>query len=182
MKESPKHERAFEEYFALGPKRSLTKIAARLGVSHSAVKKWSREFDWLARAADRDKDVVRVAANKAIQVGVESSVRNRQVVQLALVQVARQIAEGKVRATISDLDRLIRLEAFLEGRADSRQEVIARDLAGKTTGELKILLREELRVLADLTGEDPEKPDVSPEWPDDEPGGVSGETGEGGMG
>ena len=185
MRETPKHERAFEMFFALGPKRSLTKVATKLGVSHSAVKKWSRQFDWLTRAADRDKDVVRVAANKSIEVGVESSVRNRQIVQMALVQIARQIAEGKVKATISDLDRLIRLEHFLEGRADSRQEIIARDLAGKSTGELRVLLHREMAVLAHLTdggaaepGEGPKEPGDGPKGPGEEPVGVSGDTDE----
>ena len=118
----------------------------------------------------------RVAADKSIQVGVEASVRNQQIVQMALVQAARQIAEGKVRCTISDLDRLIRLESFLEGKADSRQEIIARDLAGKSTTELRLMLRRELTVLQELTDEcepevDPERPEMDPVRPEMNPGG-----------
>ena len=70
---------------------------------------------------------------------------------MALVQIAKQIAEGTVRASVSDLDRLIRLESFLEGTADSRQEIIARDLAGKSTDELRVMLRDEIAELRDLT-------------------------------
>jgi hypothetical protein len=39
--------------------------------------------------------------------------RNRKLVEMGLVQVARAIAEGKVKMTVSDLDRLIRLEEYL---------------------------------------------------------------------
>jgi hypothetical protein len=39
--------------------------------------------------------------------------RNRKLVEMGLVQVARTIAEGKVKMTVSDLDRLIRLEEYL---------------------------------------------------------------------
>ena len=151
MRESEKHDRAFEAYYAQGVKRSLSKVARELGVSRSAVKNWSRAFGWAERIAERDGAIAKVAADRSIEVGVESTLRNRQIVQMGLVQIAKQIAEGKVRATISDLDRLIRLESFLEGRADSRQEIIARDLAGKSTDELRIMLRDEVAELAELT-------------------------------
>jgi transposase len=154
MNENEKHERAFEAYYAQGPKRSLSKVADELGVSRSAVKNWSRAFGWAERTAERDKAIATAAADRSIQVGVESTLRNRQIVQMGLVQIARQIAEGTVRATISDLDRLIRLEAFLEGKADSRQEIIARDLAGKSTDELRVMLQDEIAELADLADGD----------------------------
>ena len=157
MKENEKHERAFEAYYAQGVKRSLSKVARELGVSRSAVRNWSRSFRWAERVAERDGAIARVAADRSIQVGVESTLRNRQIVQMGLVQIAKQIAEGTVRASISDLDRLIRLEAFLEGRADSRQEIIARDLAGKSTDELRVMLQDEISELAELTeaGDEP---------------------------
>ena len=154
MNENEKHERAFEAYHAQGPRRSLSKVARELGVSRSAVKNWSRAFGWAERTAERDKAIAKAAADRSIEVGVESTLRNRQIVQMGLVQIARQIAEGTVRASISDLDRLIRLEAFLEGKADSRQEIIARDLAGKSTDELRVMLRDEIAELADLADGD----------------------------
>ena len=150
MKESPKHERAFEIYYGLGARRSLTAVANKVGVSRSAVRDWSREFTWAERVNERDRGIARVAADKALQEGIESGTRNRRLVQLALVQAAKQIAAGKVRCTIADLDRLIRLEAFLEGKADSRQEVISRDLASRSTAELRIMLRKEISDLAEL--------------------------------
>jgi predicted transcriptional regulator len=158
VKETEKHERAFETYYAQGAKRSLAKVAAELGVSRSAVKSWSKAFRWAARVGERDRAVARVVADRSVKAEVDATLRNRQIVQMALVQIARQVAEGTVRATISDLDRLVRLEAFLEGKADSRQEVIARDLAGKSTDELRVMLRDEIAELAELTQEEGTEP------------------------
>ena len=57
-----------------------------------------------------------------------------------------------MRPTLADLDRLVRLESFLQGEPDSRTELIERDLRGKTTAELRELVRVELRQLRDLIG------------------------------
>jgi hypothetical protein len=96
--------------------------------------------------------VAGIVERKATRTEVDRRTRNRQLVQAALITATRQITEGKVRATLADLDRLIRLESFLEGEPDSRQEVIERDLRGKTTEELRAMVRSELRELAALTG------------------------------
>ena len=54
---------------------------------------------------------------------------------------------GKDLLSLADLDRMVRLESFLEGEPDSRQEVIQRDLAGKSVEELRAMLDAELRGL-----------------------------------
>ena len=154
MIEKERHRKAFEQYYAMGRTRSLTKLAKRIGASVQALKVWSREFDWQGRIAQRDRDIARVVKSETIKAEIDSQIRNKQIVQMALVTIARQIAEGRVKCTLGDLDKLIRLEAFLEGRADSRQEVIARDLQGKSTAELRVMLRKEVASLQDLVGED----------------------------
>jgi len=55
---------------------------------------------------------------------------------------------------------MIRLEQFLEGKVESRHEIVARELAGKSTDELRVMLREELKELAELTGGTPEQLDA----------------------
>jgi len=160
MIENEKQERAFEHYAAMQGRRSLTKLAKRLGVSTSTVKAWSREFNWKERVAERDRDIATVVRTRSGNTEVESHVRNRQFVQLALVTTARQIGEGKIKATMADLDRLIRLERFLEGEVESRHEIVARELAGKSTEELRQMLRNEVEELKRLTGEEV-PPDVN---------------------
>lgn len=56
--------------------------------------------------------------------GVTRRERSPQIVNLAMVQLAKAIAEGDLRMTLSDLDKLIRLEAFLSDEPESRHELI----------------------------------------------------------
>ena len=44
--------------------------------------------------------------------GVRRAMRNRNLVEMGLVQVAKAIAEGTVKVTVADLDRLMRLVEF----------------------------------------------------------------------
>jgi hypothetical protein len=157
MIENEKQERAFELYVSMGEKRSLRKLARRMGVAPSTAKAWSKEFSWGERLAERDRGIAQVVRSRTEKAEVDSQIRNRQFVQMALVATARQIAEGKIRATMSDLDRLIRLERFLEGEVESRHELVARELAGKSIDELRLMLQRELKELTELTGEEPEQ-------------------------
>jgi hypothetical protein len=54
-----------------------------------------------------------VIRDRAMREGTEGAVRNRKIVEMGLIKVAQAIAEGKVKPTMTDLDRLIRLEEFL---------------------------------------------------------------------
>jgi hypothetical protein len=111
--EQEHHKKAFEFYYGLGERRSYGKVAEEFGVSIGAVKLWGRSFGWKRRIGERDAEVARALADENTKDGMERAARNRKIVGLALVQVAKAIAEGKVKPTISDLDRLIRLEEFL---------------------------------------------------------------------
>jgi len=151
MKERDKHQRAFELYYAAGPARSLTHLGRRLGVAASTVKRWSTAFAWQARIDSRDRDMAEVIQTKSMSTELESRVRNKRIVAAGIFQIARQIADGKMKGTLTELDRLIRLEQFLEGRADSRQEVIARELEGKSVVELRAMVREVIEEVEELT-------------------------------
>ena len=137
VKEQDHHEQAFELYYGMGVKRSFQKVANRLGVSLSAVKLWARSFSWRNRLAEREATVAREMAARALNDEVSRRERSLQIVQLALVQLAKAIAEGRVKMTLSDLDKLIRLEAFLSDEPESRHSLIVADLRGKTIEELR---------------------------------------------
>jgi transposase len=119
--EQESHKKAFEFYYGLGEGRSYRHVAEEFGVSLGAVKVWGRSFDWKRRIGKRDAEVARALADENTKDGVERTARNRKIVGLALIQVAKAIAEGKVRPTISDLDRLIRLEEFLKEDVEKSQ-------------------------------------------------------------
>ena len=70
---------------------------------------------------------------------------------LALVQLAKAIAEGDLRLTLSDLDKLIRLEAFLSDEPESRHELVVSDLGDKSDSELREIVKQELETLRRIT-------------------------------
>jgi hypothetical protein len=113
MTEREHHKKAFEFYYALGEARSYRQVAEESGVSLGTVKLWGRSFDWNGRIQERDAEVARAMADRSMKKGIERGFRNSRIIELGLVQVAKAIAEGKVKMTVSDLDRLIRLEEYL---------------------------------------------------------------------
>ncbi len=158
------HKQAFETYYALGLKRSHRAVANELGVSVSTIKSWSRSFRWRERIAERDAQVARAVANRSINDEVDHRERNLKIVQMSLARIAKAIVDRDVKMTLSDLDKLIRLEAFLRDEPDSRQEIVFPDLRNKSREELREMVRQEMEVLKELeAGEDhilPQNKDV----------------------
>ena len=76
--------------------------------------------------------------------------RSLQIVHLAMVQLAKAIAEGEVKMTLADLDKLIRLEAFLSDEPESRHELVLNDLREKSDLELRQMVNNELTVLRQI--------------------------------
>ena len=150
-KETAKQQRAFEHYYGLGFGRSYGAVAKELGVSLATVKLWGRSFGWQERVRERDLEVARTVADRTFQADTESQGQQLQIVRMAMLHVAKAVAEGKVKVTMADLDRLIRLERFLSDEPDSRTEHVFGDLAGKTREELKTILRDEIEVARGLS-------------------------------
>ncbi|MGD9402109.1 MAG: hypothetical protein PVF95_07575 [bacterium] len=124
MNEREHHKKAFEFYYALGEARSYRKVAEEFSVSLGTVKLWGRSFGWKGKIRERDTEVARAMADRSMKDGIERSVRNSKIIEMGLVQVAKAIAEGKVKMTVSDLDRLIRLEEYLREEVEPRQQKI----------------------------------------------------------
>jgi hypothetical protein len=56
---------------------------------------------------------------------------------MAILQLAKAVAEGQIKMTLADLDKLIRLEAYLNDEAESRQEIVVADLRSKSDEDLR---------------------------------------------
>ncbi len=149
-REQDHRERAFEFYYGLGGERSYRRVAQEFQVSESTVKLWGRSFSWKARVRERDLDIAREVAGRTLSDEVNHRERNLKIVEMAIVQLARAIADGKVKLSLSDLDKVVRLENFLRDEPDSRQEVVFADLKNKSTGELRAMVREEVEILKEL--------------------------------
>lgn len=153
MEEQEHHKKAFECYYSLGEKRSYQALSKKLGVSIQSVKLWGKTFNWKKKLSEREGEVARAMAARNVDTEVSNRTRNKQIVQMALVHLAKAIAEDKVKMTLADLDRLIRLESFLDQGVDSRQAFVIEDLRGKSYEELRGMLRTEIEMLREL-GED----------------------------
>ncbi len=156
VREQPHHERAFEFYHSLGEKRSYEKVAAEFNVSPSTVKLWGKSLRWKQRLRERDVQVAREVAGRRLAGEVNHRARNLQIVHMALVQLAKAVADGQVKMNLGDLDKLIRLESFLRDEPDSRQEIVFPDLREKSREELRVMVREEVEVLKELEAKDAE--------------------------
>jgi hypothetical protein len=141
VNEHEHHKKAFEFYYALGENRSYGLVAREFGVSVGAVKTWGQSFGWKRRVGERDAQAARVIAERGVKDTIERGLRNRKLVEMGLVQVAKAIAEGKAKVTVADLDRLIRLEEFLrEEKVGEQTKLIVewvdyKDPATKQDGE-----------------------------------------------
>jgi predicted transcriptional regulator len=127
--EQEHHKHAFELYNSLGAKRSHKTVARQLGVSTSAVKQWSAAFNWSQRVQEKDAASARGLADRALRSDLDDRSKQQKIVQMALIKLAKAIAEGQVKMQLGDLDRLIRLKAYLEGYDESRD-------MGKTPEEI----------------------------------------------
>ena len=67
-----------------------------------------------------------------------------------MVKLARAIADGDIKMSVGDLDKMIRLESFLRDGADSRQEIVVADLRSKSPEELREMIREEMETLKEF--------------------------------
>ncbi|MFH1220080.1 MAG: hypothetical protein V1694_06460 [Candidatus Eisenbacteria bacterium] len=100
---------------------------------------------WLLRNSGYQSALSRCGAGqvaeRSMKDGIERGVRNLKIIEMGLLQVAKAIADGKVKPTVSDLDRLIRLEEFLreERKAGEQTKFIIewRDASNPSEGQDK---------------------------------------------
>ena len=81
-------------------------------------------------------------ASRTLSDEVNHRERNLKIVQMSLVRIAKAIVDGEVKMTLSDLDKLIRLESFLRDEPDSRQEIVVADLRTKSNEELREMIQD----------------------------------------
>jgi hypothetical protein len=135
------HQEAFEIYVALGPSRSYRQVAEKLGVSLPTVKRWAKANLWPSRVDEREAQIARQVADRTIDSAVDDLERKRKLVKAALIRLGQAIGQGKIKLQLSDLDRMIRLDALLQGHPDGV-------LIGSATGAGSV---EELRAYIDIT-------------------------------
>ncbi len=109
-------EEAFALFSSLAPEeRSYAAVAEKLGVNLTTVKRWGSKGNWRQRLQQRDLAIARQAADRAEAAQVDARTRQAKLVELGLIKLANAIAQGEIKGSFGDLDKLVRLEGHLKG-------------------------------------------------------------------
>ena len=116
MTDESRAEEAFAVFCSLpAEERSYTAVAEKLGVNLTTVKRWGSRGKWRQRLRERDLALARKAADRAGTAQVDARTRQAKLVDLGLVKLASSIAQGEIKGSFGDLDRLVRLDGHLKG-------------------------------------------------------------------
>jgi hypothetical protein len=161
--------KAFEVYYALGEKRTLTQVSKETGQELNKLVRWRRKYQWEKQVAERDGlvyDVLKArAAGSVVRVKEEySAIINKTVKDMisnlteynnkvAIVNKAAKTPKEMLPYksliyTAEDFERLVKLDLLLRGEATDRKEV--------AVGSIKE--REDL--IEDQIANDPEMKDL----------------------
>ncbi|MFI3225777.1 MAG: phage terminase small subunit-related protein [Clostridia bacterium] len=122
------HIDAFEYYCSLGKDRTLRQVAEKMSVPKGTVRCWSSKHKWADKVAQRDIECCEA---------LTPQMRYQFFINTLMDKVATDIENGKIKIkTVSDLERIIKLDLFLTGDYPVNIRTI-------------IELPEELRVLLD---------------------------------
>lgn len=145
MPESPKAAAAFREYCALGPGRSLAKLAEKIGKSSGYTRQletWSSAFGWVARAgqydAERDAEKLRkreeaIDAMNERHALIGTTQQARAIKQIEELITAKNLGS---QASVQLLKLALDVERIARGAATERAELTGKDggpLAARTT-------------------------------------------------
>lgn len=125
-KENSLQREAFEFYYHMGEKRSLKAVAHKVDRTERTVAGWSRTFNWVDRVKQREIEDAKNLRGEALNSQTtDVKTRYRILVNNLMSQFSKKIANGEVAIkTISDLERLVKLDLLLMGEAGDRQELI----------------------------------------------------------
>lgn len=76
--ETPKAYEAFCEYRDMGEKRTIAKVAEKLGKSDKLLERWSAKYEWVKRVAAWDDELDRQTARELIKDMAKTRARQRK--------------------------------------------------------------------------------------------------------
>lgn len=126
--ESLLQKEAFEYYYAMGDKRDINKVSTENGGEIDrtvrTIYEWSRRFDWVERVKQRDIEIGKKLEKKTNTTIVNEKAKYRKIIQASIGRFVQDLQEGKVKIrTISDFEKIVKLDLLLMGEADSIQKV-----------------------------------------------------------
>lgn len=106
------HQHAFELYFSLGERRTYRQVASQLGISERTVRHWAKQEQWRQHLEEREAQQI---SDRSMPASLDNRDRDLKIVRMAKMKLTKDIAEGKVKGRVPDLEMLIRLEGELLG-------------------------------------------------------------------
>lgn len=120
MKETLRHQQAFEFYYMLGPERSLGKVASQFNISRPTATMWSQKLNWDARIVERDREnmrEIREQNNEDVKNQMEAY---RKIIKASVSDYIKRLKDGKVKIdTVNDFAKLVKLDMDLCGYVSS---------------------------------------------------------------
>lgn len=147
MKETLRHQQAFEYYYMLGSTRSLNKVATHFGVSIQSVSKWSKELDWESRVIERDtKNMATIREQNDLDV-VKQMMSYRKVIGASIKDYITRLKDGKVKIdSANDFAKLVRLDmelcGFIDQSTQRENDTAVSDETSSTLDEINRGLKE----------------------------------------
>lgn len=168
--ESSRAKEACEEYIALGPSRSLTKLCEALGRPpgyHRTLAEWSTRFSWVARSRAYDDEQLEKKRKAREEQISQMNDRHAQIgltqQKNALEQIQALIVSGNFKdsATVQLLKLATDLERLARGATLDRinVELTGKDGGPVATHETSDLSEEDLRLVVEMAAQLRERKD-----------------------
>jgi nitrate reductase NapAB chaperone NapD len=148
MKETPRHIKAFELYYAMGENRSLENLHQKYPNDTpkiDALKKWSKAFNWQQRVEQRDienskalEDKLKPQTNKTIvntkadyraeiktQLGILKAILNQAINDIKEKRIIKVANTNELKDVVNSYEKLSKLDLLMMGEATERSEDIS---------------------------------------------------------
>lgn len=143
-----RHELAFADYAAMGPDRSISKIAKKYTVSLGAAVKWSIKGHWQDRVKEMDAKAAADASRKAGDTLLEMNDRHIWISKKGQAEYIKKLKEQRVDPSTADVVQLIKLERAIRG---SPVPEGPEDLSGEGGDVETVILEQSKRIIASRT-------------------------------
>ncbi|MCE7699950.1 MAG: hypothetical protein K8E24_014375 [Methanobacterium paludis] len=128
MIEKTKHLEAFEYYYGLGHKRTLSNVAEEYGLNVGTISSWAREFEWGSRVEARDRILLeRLKRNNADESDKAIILYQQGIRKTLQEEFLKPLKKGLITIKIEntkDLERLMKLDVLLSGGVTERTETL----------------------------------------------------------
>jgi transposase len=152
--EPSRAEKALAIFLSLGDGRTYREVAAQMGVALPTVKRWAKAGRWQSRVHEQEAKAARELHDRYSSGLLAQNERNLKIVRAALLSLAKDISERKIKGQYSDIPRLLQLEQELlkeplisDDRPLSHRSAVVIYLPdnGSSRPDEKIWTKEELR-------------------------------------